>query len=179
MSNTEKTANKNTIDVLMVLTERCNLNCRYCYENYKSNNKMSFEVAKMIIDNELSMVKGTDKKIIFQLFGGEPSLEWELIKRIYEYTVAKANSNFEGFFMITNGTTLDEEKKRWLFERKDTFTCGLSLDGTKEVQDINRSNSYDLIDFDFFFENMDKSKGKNDDRPIYNWKNGRMCYTLS
>lgn len=83
MSNTEKTVNKNTIDVLMVLTERCNLNCRYCYENCKSNNKMSFEVTKMIIDNELSMVKGTDKKIIFQLFGGEPSLEWELIKRIY------------------------------------------------------------------------------------------------
>lgn len=35
MSNTEKAANKDTIDVLMVLTERCNLNCRYCYENNK------------------------------------------------------------------------------------------------------------------------------------------------
>ncbi len=160
MSNTEKAANKDTIDVLMVLTERCNLNCRYCYENNKSNNRMSFEVARKIVDDELTLVKGTDKKIIFQLFGGEPSLEWKLIKKIYEYTMTINSPNFDSFFMITNGTTLDEKKKHWLVERKDTFTCGLSLDGTKEVQDINRSNSYDLIDFGFFLRTWANQKVK-------------------
>lgn len=136
--------------ITLTLTESCNLKCIYCYEKHKKNCSMSFETAKKILKNEIE--KNKDKKtIIIDFFGGEPFLEFELIKQIYEWT--KENYHDMGilFFATTNGTLVHGEIKEWLKERRN-FVCGLSLDGTKEMHDFNRTNSFDLIDKDFFLK---------------------------
>ena len=135
--------------VTLTLTNRCNLNCAYCYESGKNNNSMSFDIAKTIIDSETS--QQDDSMIIFELFGGEPFLEFNLIKEIYGYIETKNLKNWL-MFATTNGTLIHNEIQAWLIKHKKHFVCGLSLDGTAEMHNINRSNSFEKIDLDFFYK---------------------------
>ncbi len=140
-------------EVMLILTEGCNLSCSYCFEHYKTARKMHLETAKKIIEVEMEMEDGTDE-CRFTMFGGEPFLEFETIREIYNYI----ESGMPGWkkkaiiFVNTNGTLLDEEKKEWLRVRKEHIYCGLSLDGTREMHNRNRSNSFDQIDLEFFKE---------------------------
>ena len=84
------------------------------------------------------------------LFGGEPFIKFEHIKNIVEYVEANYSSRNITVFISTNGTLLTEEIKNWIRRYKHLLVCGLSYDGTPEMQDINRSNSSSLIDLDFF-----------------------------
>ena len=141
--------NKFTKIVTITLTQACNLNCIYCYECHKSTKFMSFEKAKEIIDKELTSIS-KDKNIQFDLFGGEPFLNFQLIKQIVGYVEEKYNDYNVMLFIATNGTLLTKEIKEWLKSKTQILQCGLSLDGTKEMHDYNRDNSFDLIDLDFF-----------------------------
>ena len=139
-----------TKTVMITVTESCNLSCTYCYENHKSQNIMTLETAKKIIDNELNHCEYDNLEI--DLFGGEPFLNFELIQQIDDYikeSAFKCGANII-IFASTNGTLVHDKIKKWLEERKDYFICGLSFDGTNIMQNINRSNSADLIDLDFF-----------------------------
>lgn len=135
--------------VTLTLTQNCNLKCSYCYEHHKSKATMSFETAKKIIDEELNRAKD-DEEIEFDLFGGEPFLEFPLIKQITEYLCHRKKKAKCQLFASTNGTLVHGEVKEWLQQHRGCFVCGLSLDGTREMHNINRSNSYDDIDIDFF-----------------------------
>ena len=53
-------------------------------------------------------------------------------------------------FATTNGTLIHGSVQDWLIQHSGCFVCGLSLDGTREMHNINRSNSFDDIDLDFF-----------------------------
>lgn len=70
--------------VTLVLTQNCNLNCSYCYEHSKTKKTMSVETAKKIIEKEIN-TNDEYPEIIFEFFGGEPFLEFDLIKELYEY----------------------------------------------------------------------------------------------
>ena len=135
--------------VTLTLTNRCNLSCIYCYECGKNNSSMSFDVAKKIIDSET--LQKEDSMIIFELFGGEPFLEFGLIKKIYNYIESKHIKQWL-MFATTNGTLIHNDIQTWLIEHKNHFICGLSLDGTPEMHNVNRSNSFDKIDIDFFLQ---------------------------
>ena len=74
----------NRKSVVLVLTQKCNLSCVYCYESNKNAIDMSFETAKQIIDSEIRNIDGYDE-ILFELFGGEPFSNFELIKSIVSY----------------------------------------------------------------------------------------------
>ena len=137
--------------VTITLTNNCNLSCSYCYEHHKSKKTISFDIAKEIIDAELSGIN-PDEKIEFDLFGGEPFLEFDLIKQITEYICKIKGDKQCQIFATTNGTLVHGEIQKWLREHRCCFVCGLSLDGTREMHNINRSNSYDDIDTDFFRE---------------------------
>lgn len=140
-------------EVMLILTESCNLSCTYCFEHYKSNKRMSFETAKKIIDMEMEMNDGTDE-CRFTMFGGEPFLEFEMIKRIYDYIEAHMSrwNKKVIMFVNTNGTLTDDKAKKWLRARKKHIYCGISLDGTREMHNLNRSDSFDKIDLDFYKE---------------------------
>lgn len=137
--------------VTLTLTQNCNLNCTYCYEHHKSKKTMSLDCAKKIIDYELSASRGADV-LEFDLFGGEPFLEFDLLQGITEYISRKKAEANCIVFATTNGTLVHGEIQAWLREYSECFVCGLSLDGTREMHNINRSGSYDNIDLDFFLD---------------------------
>lgn len=140
---------------MLIINENCNLNCTYCYEHHKTNSYMSFATAKSIIDKELSTAK-SDEIFEIEFFGGEPFLNFSLIKQVVEYVKTEYSHLKIYFNASTNGTLVHGEIKEWLIKNKDRFSPGLSLDGTKEMHDLNRpfrkngKGSYDLIDIDFF-----------------------------
>lgn len=142
-----------------MLTNRCNLNCIYCYESNKSNSEMTKDLAYKILDYEMHIKDGYDC-IEFNLFGGEPFLCFDLIKNIHSYL---SNHEYEKQWkigLITNGTILENGIREWLTYNKDKITVTLSIDGTKKMQDQNRNNSFDLIDLDFFINTFNKPYAK-------------------
>lgn len=142
-------AEKKTI--MLTITERCNLDCKYCYEKNKTLRTMSTETAKEIVSSELTKDDGFDLCEI-QFFGGEPFLEFELIKDVCSFIWERKWPKNAQCFATTNGTLVHGEIKQWLYEHQHQFTCSLSLDGNRQAHNINRCNSYDLIDLEFFFK---------------------------
>ena len=112
---------------------------------------MSAELARSIVDRELSMDDGVSM-VEFDFFGGEPLLEFDTVKEVVEYATAKEYNKDYIFFITTNGVLLDDERKAWLKDHTDALQMGLSLDGTKAMHDANRNGSFDDIDLDFFRE---------------------------
>ena len=136
-------------NITLVVTHQCNLNCTYCYEHHKNSRTMPAALAKEIVEKELTMDDGIEL-VEFDFIGGEPLLEFDTVREVIEYTTARAYEKDYIFFITTNGVLLDEERKAWLREHADVLQIGLSLDGTKEMHDRNRSRSFDKIDLEFF-----------------------------
>lgn len=135
-------------NIYITTNVQCNLRCVYCYEDKSGNEVFDLEKAKQTLANNLSKV--SEDKIIINLHGGEPFLVFDRIKMLCEWTWEQNfPSNFM-FFATTNGTLVHGEVKQWLFDNKHRFICGLSLDGTREMHNMNRSKSFDSIDIDFF-----------------------------
>jgi sulfatase maturation enzyme AslB (radical SAM superfamily) len=137
----------------LCVTHDCNLNCSYCYQKHDSMHKMSFDTAKNCVDWIFNNVPEWAEGIELGFIGGEPLLEFELLRSIVSYTRKNYKVKDLVFFATTNGTVLNNEMKQWFNAHKDCFVLGLSLDGTRETHNANRSNSFDLIDFDFFLKN--------------------------
>lgn len=137
----------------LCVTHSCNLDCVYCYQNHDSSNAMSFETAKSIIDWIYEHCPDSVEKVGFDFIGGEPLLEFHLLKEVYQYACSKKWKVPLNFFATTNGTLLTEEAKSWFTAHKDSFILGLSLDGDRDTHNHNRCNSYDMIDTDFFLRN--------------------------
>lgn len=143
--------------LMLILTENCNLNCVYCYEHHKTLDDMPFETAKRAIDAEFHDLDRYEHGEI-ELFGGEPFLNFALIKRIYDYVMdTYGKDNDIVFSTTTNGTLVHGKIQDWLRERKDKFIVTLSLDGTPEIHNKNRplrggEGSFEHIDLDFFLE---------------------------
>lgn len=133
----------------ITLTQSCNLACSYCYENHKSKKVISFEDAKNILDKHLTNLSD-DAYIEVDLFGGEPFVAFDRVKEIVEYAEDKKYTDHCFFCLVTNGTLVHGKIKEWLLENRNHVTCALSLDGSRESHNINRSNSFDMIDLDFF-----------------------------
>ena len=149
MNPFEKSELKRRI-VIMTITEDCNLNCSYCYEKAKTDKHMSLDTAKSIVEFELLNSNDFDE-LEFDLFGGEPSLLFDVVKNLVEWTDNRFNKPHL-FFLETNGTLIHREYQDWLKKYNDYVWAGISLDGTRETHNKNRCNSYDLIDIDFFLK---------------------------
>lgn len=133
---------KNLVCVLCI-TERCNLNCGYCYvEN--STRKMSWKTARRAMDIVLSQQQVNP---IIAFFGGEPLLEWSLIKKVVSYA-QKYKKNIQ-FDIATNMTLLNEEIVDYF--KRFNFSPTLSFDGIKQANDKKRifrngRGSFEIID---------------------------------
>lgn len=143
---------KRRICMLMV-THSCNLNCTYCYESYKSNKKMHFDLAQSIIKSEFCFVKNSDSFDSLQIdfMGGEPFVNFELIKQVVEWLRTESFGIPFICFATTNGTLLDDEKKEWFERNKDIIWLGVSYDGSKYLQKMNRGDIANVVDYDFFY----------------------------
>ena len=145
--------------VVLQITENCNLSCLYCYQHAKTSIVAEEPVLKQLI---LSAFQEENEfpEIEFDFIGGEPLLYMPLIKRICEWTWKEERPKNYIFFATTNGTCLSETDKAWFTQNKDRFWLGLSLDGTREMHNTNRCNSYDRIDKDFFLHNWPRQQIK-------------------
>lgn len=114
---------------------------------------MSFETAKKVLDSIFENVPEGFEEVSIGLIGGEPLLEFELIRKMFEYTKQIKPKYPYIFFASTNGTVLTDEMKAWFHNNKDFFWLGLSLDGDRDTHNHNRSNSFDKIDIAFFKDN--------------------------
>lgn len=128
----------------LLMTYRCNLDCKYCYIHTKRSKDMTLERAQLIL--EPFLMKGNKLDIIF--VGGETLLAIHVIRPLIEWVKSrKWKSNYR-FFGSTNGTLLTPEQKEWLTQNNQVLTLGLSYDGTPSMQLENRGSN--VIDVDFF-----------------------------
>ena len=137
------------------MTQNCNFRCKYCvysgaensYQRVHSNKVMNWNTARKAIDFlwEHSI---DSKDVNIGFYGGEPLLEFDLIKKAIEYSRKKFMGKEISFSMTTNGTLLTEEIIRFLSKNKVQLV--ISLDGAKEINDENRvfkngSGTYDRV----------------------------------
>lgn len=140
--------------VMLIITNVCNLQCEYCFEHEKNAKVMSFETAKAAIDESFTDIADYAGGIV-EFFGGEPFMNFTLIKQIYDY-VKKAYCNYKIIFeTTTNGTLVHGEIQDWLYERREEFDIALSLDGPEEIHNMIRpmrsgEGSFSHIDKEFF-----------------------------
>ena len=131
----------------------CNLKCRYCFaeegEYHGKRSLMSAEVGKKAIDFIIAN-SGKRRNLEVDFFGGEPLMNFDVVKEIVEYGREQEklhDKNFR-FTITTNGILLDDEKQKYINENMHNVV--LSLDGRKEINDYMRpraggQGSYDII----------------------------------
>ena len=136
----------------LLITHNCNLNCTYCYEKHKDVGTMTFKMAKEIIEQEFYITSQCHQfdEIEIDFLGGEPFLEFNLMKKIMEWTWSVSRPIPYFFSTSTNGTLLTKEMKDWCRIHKNKFKVVLSCDGMLNSQNINRSQCNNQIDYDFF-----------------------------
>ena len=121
-------------NAMILVTNNCNLRCKYCYEN-KSNKIIDFRVMKDSIDFILKNAEEANLIPKITFFGGEPLLHFDdIIKPAIEYTRSKNSNAILDF--TTNGLLLTEEQLQ--FYKSNNVAFMLSIDGCKESQDANR-----------------------------------------
>ena len=127
---------------MLLITYKCNLHCSYCYEPKNQNFKMSVSKAKQLISEYLNSF-GKTSPVEIQFMGGEPLLEFSLIKEVSEWLWDNGFDKGDNMlFAPTNGTLLNDEMRE--------FALGLSFDGDQVMQNTNRSDSYHKVDLKFF-----------------------------
>lgn len=137
--------------IMLLVTYKCNLRCTYCYEPKKLDFKMSTAKAMDIISQQLNLLDDAVDTFEIQFMGGEPLLEFPLIKEVSEWVWDMNIQNRKIIlFAPTNGTLLNTEMKHWFSRNKDRITLGLSFDGDMIMQNINRSDSFKNVDLRYF-----------------------------
>ena len=131
----------------------CNMCCKYCFagegEYSGDRSLMSFEVGKRALDFLIEQ-SGSRKNLEVDFFGGEPLLNFDVVKQLVAYarSIEKEKGKNFRFTLTTNGVLLNDEVMEWA--NKECYNVVLSLDGRKETNDRmrrtrNDKGTYDLI----------------------------------
>jgi len=112
---------------------------------------MEIEIAKSAIDKHIRN-SGEHEEIEIDLFGGEPFLRPDFIQDLCHWTWKQKYDKPIIFFATTNGTMIHGEIQNWLKKYSRHICVGLSLDGTPNTHNTNRSDSYNSIDTKFFLD---------------------------
>ena len=121
---------------IFVVTTACNMKCLYCQANNGETQPclyMDKETAEMAVDIALQSPK---RSLTFEFQGGEPLLNYRIIKHIVEYTELHKKNHIVCYNIVTNLTLLTEEILEFL--RKYQFGISTSLDGSIRINDTNR-----------------------------------------
>jgi sulfatase maturation enzyme AslB (radical SAM superfamily) len=138
----------------LVVTNDCVLRCKYCvysedrYRNYGIHQPthLDFDLAMAFLRHYLNAWE--KRKIIVDFFGGEPLLEFALIKRVVSAVESEWNGREIAFALTTNGVLLNRDVTRYLVDHN--FACTISVDGTRQLHDRfrifrNGTGSYEVV----------------------------------
>ena len=125
------------------IAHTCNLNCAYCFASqgkyHGERATMSYEVGKQALDF-LMEHSGTRRNLEVDFFGGEPLMNFQVVKDLVAYARSvekEKNKNFR-FTLTTNGVLVDDEVIEWA--NQECSNVVLSLDGRKEIHDRFRAD---------------------------------------
>ena len=148
----------------------CNLNCSYCFASqgkyHGERAIMSFDVGKRALDF-LVENSGDRRNLEVDFFGGEPLMNWQIVKDLVAYarSIEKdAGKNFR-FTLTTNGVLLDDEVTD--FCNREMHNVVLSLDGRKEVNDRFRVDVAGNGSYDRIVPNFQRFVAKRGDKSYY------------
>ena len=154
MAGTFKERSGDVVKALCLhVAHTCNLNCAYCFASqgkyHGDRALMSFEVGKQALDF-LIRHSGTRTNLEVDFFGGEPLMNWDVVKQLVAYARQRekeCGKNFR-FTLTTNGMLIDDDVID--FANREMNNVVLSLDGRKEIHDRLRvdyagNGSYDRI----------------------------------
>ncbi len=123
------------------IAHTCNLNCSYCFASqgkyHGERALMSFEVGKRALDFLIEN-SGTRRNLEVDFFGGEPLMNFDVVKKLVEYarSIEKEKGKNFRFTLTTNGVLVDDDVID--FANREMSNVVLSLDGRKEVHDRYR-----------------------------------------
>ena len=135
------------------ISHDCNLRCEYCFaakgDFGQGRMLMPLEIGKKAIDFLIEQ-SGSRHNLELDFFGGEPLMNFDVVKQVVEYAREQEklhNKNFR-FTITTNGLLLDDEKIDFI--NREMSNVVLSLDGRREINDLlrvtpNGKGSYDVI----------------------------------
>lgn len=133
--------NNRLSSIILQVTQNCNLRCEYCiysgsYNNrVHTNKRMSLTTAKKCIDYLISHSKQLNE-VSIGFYGGEPLLEFNLIKEVVNYSKKVGEGKNIYFNLTTNGTLFTPEIVDFFV--KNDITAMISLDGNQEIHDKSR-----------------------------------------
>ena len=169
MANTLKEKTSGVVKALCIhIAHTCNLNCSYCFAsqgNYHGERAlMSFEVGRAALDF-LVKNSGTRRNLEVDFFGGEPLMNFDVVKQLVAYarSIEKEHGKNFRFTLTTNGLLIDDDVIE--FANRECSNVVLSLDGRKEIHDRFRvdyagNGSFDRI-VPKFKKLVDARGGKN------------------
>jgi len=148
-----------TVLHMIVITLRCNCLCKYCHASSvdlaKKDFDMSWETAKNTID---MIFQSPCNEIKIEYQGGEPLLNWEILKEsiLYAEFLNKLAKKHVEFIICTNLMEVTEEQL--YFCKKHKINISTSLDGTKQQHDKNRKSRIKDSSYDCFVSNLAKTR---------------------
>jgi len=169
MAGTLKERSGDVVKALCLhVAHTCNLNCSYCFASqgkyHGDRALMSFEVGKRALDFLIEH-SGKRRNLEVDFFGGEPLMNWDVVKQLVKYarSVEKEHGKNFRITLTTNGVLIDEDVIE--FSNREMSNVVLSLDGRKEIHDRLRvdyagNGSYDRI-VPKFKQFVDSRGGKN------------------
>ena len=142
MAGTLKARTSGVVKALCLhIAHTCNLNCSYCFASqgkyHGERALMSYEVGKRAFDFLIEN-SGTRRNLEVDFFGGEPLMNFDVVKQLVAYARSiekEKNKNFR-FTLTTNGVLVDDDVIE--FSNREMSNVVLSLDGRKEVHDRYR-----------------------------------------
>lgn len=144
---------------IFVLTNRCNMHCKYCQAQSEKSEVYGFmtkEIAKKAVDIAL---QSPDSMLTFEMQGGEPLLNFDVMKYLIEYTEDNKKDKQIFYSITTNGTLINDDILN--FFEKYKVSVSISLDGSQTIQRYNRPMNNGDDSFVYIKKNVPKLKERN------------------
>lgn len=136
LTSPQRSSRINRDHAVVILTNRCNMACSYCYaQTARANDCMSKESLTKIIDY-IALSPNRNKKRFTFIGGGEPTIEWDLIKFAVNYIYQCIPTKQIQISITTNATLLDEDKIKWL--KDHNIHISVSYDILPNLQNTQR-----------------------------------------
>ena len=149
----------------------CNLACKYCFASQGDyggvkRELMSFDVAKRAVDFLISM-SGPRQHCEIDFFGGEPLLNWDVVKQTVEYieSIQEKHGKIFKLTLTTNGMLLTQDKIDYVNEHDMSLV--LSLDGRKDVHNSMRPSSGGRDTYETVAKNLVNAVKQREGREYY------------